>query len=128
MNTSVQILGRSLKVQYSKAALKQQSQLQHAVYIEMELHFGCLVKKHVNQKAQANPNASVPLNEVMFLSFRPILTHVCAPSSVNIHEDESIKIFEVERPERFVPDWVLIDYKGGEWTGDFGYTRRNAKY
>jgi len=125
--TEIQMLGRKLAVKYSASALKQQAQLTEAVYLEMELQFGCLVKKAMVQK-KVPPDHVTPLNDRLFLSFRPMMTNVCAPSSVDIHADESIKIIDIEKPERFAPDWVFIDYKAGAWTGDFGYERQKNKY
>ena len=120
--TEVELLGRSLQVEYSQSAVSQMKLLTRPVYLEMELHFSCLVKKQMVIRPTENTNGSVSLNDALQLSFRAIVPSVCAPSSVDIHQDESIKIFDVAKPERFVPEWVLIDFKDNQWTGDFGYT------
>jgi hypothetical protein len=29
--------------------------------------------------------------------------------------------FPITEPERYVPHWLKLDYKGGQWYGEFGY-------
>ncbi|RDH84105.1 MAG: hypothetical protein DIZ80_08205 [endosymbiont of Galathealinum brachiosum] len=125
MNTQtvINLLGRELKVEYSKLASKQLSNLPEIVNLEMELQFSCMIKKRVFQSMKGLSDNAVKLNENMFLSFKPITTNVCAPKDVDIHNHESIEIFDIENPERFVPNWLLIDYQKGEWCGEFGYDK-----
>ena len=123
--TIINLLGRALKVKYSKSAVVQISNLNKEIYLEMELHFSCMVKKRVSQIENRNDAYAVKLNKYILLSFKPIMTNVCAPKDVNIHNHESIKVFNIDKPERFVPDWLYIDYKDGAWGGEFSYEKSN---
>ena len=120
----VDLLGRALRVKYSKKAFIQTSKLNEAIYLEMELHFGCMVKKRVSQVNIKNDMPTVKLDKNIFLSFKPIMTNVCAPKDVNIHELKAIDVHNIEKPERFVPDWLYVDYKDGAWGGEFGYENK----
>ena len=92
----------------------------------MELHFSCLVKKRISQVNKKDSVEMVKLCKHIFLSFKPIMTNVCTPKHINIHDHESIEIFNIDKPERFVPDWLYLDYKNKAWGGEFGYEKRKV--
>ena len=84
---------------------------------EMELLFSCLLRKRVLFSEGGDP--ATPVNEYLAVRFRPIMTRRCsvsdaagAPPSDN---------FVLENPRPFVPGWLSIDYRRGEWLGKFGY-------
>jgi hypothetical protein len=124
-HNTIKLLGRKTQVNFSKAAYRKLSALHEVVHLEMQLHFSCMIKKSIFQIKQMKCSSSVKINSVMSLSFSAITTNVCAPKNIDIHNHESIEITHIDNPERFVPDWVSIDYEKGVWGGIFGYGKEN---
>jgi len=121
---TTEIQGRKLHVKYDKRALQQISTLKKSVYLEMELNFSCLVKKRIFETTESHTTKNslmTQLNDTLYLSFKAITTNVCVPKNFNIYEHESVEVIEIAKPERFVPDWVTIDFQNGSWGGEFGY-------
>ncbi len=47
------------------------------------------------------------------------MTKVCQVSDVAGEPD--IEPLPIVKPERFTPNWLSLDYKNGQWLGEFGY-------
>lgn len=121
----IRLMGREIQVTFSKAAYKENLTLQENVHLIMELRYSCMIKKSVFQIKQFDDINSVKLSPYISLTFSAITTNVCAPKNINIHGHESIEIINIEKPERFIPDWLSIDYKNSVWLGMFGYKRKS---
>jgi len=124
----IAIKGKNIAINYSKSAKQQFSRLSSPVYLEMELLFSCMVTKRIVQVSEKHCSLQVQLNNSVFLSFRPIRTNVCAPNDVDIYEHDAVEIIDIEEPERFIPDWLYIDYSNNIWGGEFGYSRKSKKF
>lgn len=122
MNTQITIEGKRLGIQLSRRAEQALSQRQTPLITEMELYFSCLVRKQVrfHEGADNLPGESVAVNDRLRVRFRPVMTHSC-------HVDEiagkapPLTDFPVVNAAAFVPHWLRIDYRNGQWRGEFGY-------
>jgi hypothetical protein len=125
MNTqTVEILGKSIQFEISKKASKQLSDRKNPLYVEMELYFSCLLRKEIRiretQRKQPLEDFSIQVSDVLHISFRPVMTKSCSVSSCD-GDSPPLTDFPISKPQSYVPKWLKLDYKKGEWCGDFGY-------
>jgi hypothetical protein len=114
-------LTKPLNVQISaraRAALAQRSQ---PLMLELELFFSCLIRKRLRVVEQPAADA-LPLavdEPGLVVHFRPVMSQVCR---VQEHPEGTPLIpFPLQRAARFSPRWLRLDYRHGDWRGEFGY-------
>jgi len=117
---SVLIHGRPVELRVSAAARRRLADLASPLVAEMELYFSCLVRKRVRfrDRADTEPDAVQALTGLK-VSFRPVTTAECR--MVDAGEDVPTTAMPVVNPRAFVPHWLKIDYRHGDWVGEFGY-------
>lgn len=123
-STEVFLYGRPVQVQLTRAARTAAAGLAAPLIVEMELYFSCLVRKamrfHPADKAPpAGDGEHAPITDRLVLRFRPVTTEHCA-----LPDDDSappLETMPVKRPQDFLPRWIEIDFRHGEWRGEFGY-------
>ncbi len=122
----VELHGKPVNVRLSPAAISALNHLpdgQTGLIAEMELYFSCLIRKRVlfsrvdtriqdtEQRKQVVPG--------LYISFNPVTTKECRISdNPNGPLTEAMPIKE---PGRFVPDWISIHYRSGQWKGEYGF-------
>jgi hypothetical protein len=117
MQASAEILGKKIQVEWSASADKAMHELKTPLMAEMELYFSCLIRKAVRFGAGASTRYSATITPHLTVSFRPIVTKACSISEV---EDEPpVEDFQLVKPEAFVPKMLTIDFKRGQWVGEF---------
>ena len=119
MHSIVEILGKPVRVEWSKAADKALSTLSKPLSVEMELYFSCLIRKKVRFGDKAHSSVFVPVNERLGVAFRPVTTRTCSIS--NGDEEPPLDDFPIKNPAAFVPRWLKIDYRREVWVGEFGF-------
>jgi len=119
MGYSASFSGKTVDVRLTAAALRALSRLDVPLVVEMELYFSCLIRKRVNfNKALSRPDG-ILVTDSLYLCFRPVMTKHCAIDSSG--DAPSLTEFPVKNAAPFVPKWVNIDYRRGQWRGEFGY-------
>ncbi|MGA9163034.1 MAG: hypothetical protein WBZ31_01140 [Thiobacillus sp.] len=114
---NVTLHDKSLEIRLTAAAQKALALRDRPLVAEMELLFSCLLRKRVYFGDAAEH--STPVNDRLAVRFRPIMTRHCSVS-----EDGGLPPsddFPLANPRPYVPNWLAIDYRRGEWAGDFGY-------
>jgi len=108
---------KMLEVRLTRAAQKALALRDRPLVAEMELLFSCLLRKRVHFGGALDD--ATPAGERLAVRFTPIMTRKCsvaegcaAPPSER---------FPLENPRPYVPNWLSIDYRRGEWVGNFGY-------
>ena len=119
MHATVQILNRPVRVEWSKAAELALSESAKPLVVEMELYFSCLIRKKVRFNEQAHSRNVVPVNDRLGVAFRPVMTKACGVHDE--HGEAPLEDFPIANPAAFVPHWLRIDYRSGEWQGEFGF-------
>ncbi|MEO6976077.1 MAG: hypothetical protein ABI144_09450 [Gallionella sp.] len=124
MQSTIEILGKEVLVEWSAAADRQLNLLTEPLNVEMELYFSCLIRKAVRfgRDAQAAEFSSVSPH--LKVGFRPIMTKACNVKDFEV--EPPVEDFPIVRPEAFVPKRLTIDYKKGKWMGDFFLQRDQA--
>ena len=108
---------KSLEIRLTAAAQKALALRDRPLVAEMELLFSCLLRKRVYFRDTAEQ--SVPVNEHLAVCFYPIMTRRCSVAEGGASPPS--ERFPLENPRPYVPNWLKIDYRRGEWVGDFGY-------
>ena len=121
---TVEILGKNIQFEITKNASKQLSDRKIPLYVEMELYFSCLLRKEIRiremKRKQSLEDFSVQVSDVLHISFRPVMTKSCSVSSCD-GDNPPLTDFPISKPQSYVPKWLKLDFKKGEWCGDFGY-------
>jgi hypothetical protein len=108
---------KSLEVRLTAAAQKALALRDTPLVAEMELLFSCLLRKRVHFGEAAEQ--STPVNPHLAVRFTPIMTRRCSVAEGGASPPS--ESFPLENPRPYVPNWLAIDYRRGQWVGDFGY-------
>lgn len=116
----IEMLGKAIELKMSKSAEKNLAELDKPLCLEMELYFSCMIRKQVNIREKINSQYSVKVSDKLELGFRPVMTKSCSVSSCE-GNSPPVSDFPIEKPERYIPHWLKLDFKKGQWLGEFGY-------
>ena len=124
----ITMMGKSVKVEFSAKAERALMSRKSPLYIEMELYFSCLLRKQVRvyegtrhkPEQHIDGNFLVKINDKLSIGFRPVMTKSCSVSSCE-GEKPPLSDFPIEKPQTYVPKWLKVDFRKGEWCGNFGY-------
>jgi len=121
---TIEMMGKQIQVEISNKAAQQLSNRHHPLYVEMELYFSCLLRKEIRIRESVRDKIDdafiAQLSDNLHISFRPVMTKTCSVSSCE-GEAPPVSDFPIKKPQSYVPKWMKLDYKKGEWCGDFGY-------
>ena len=124
MQTTIEIYGKPVLVKWSDAAEKALQNLAEPLLVEMELYFSCLIRKAVRFGKAAHASTFTSAAPNLRIGFRPVMTKTCSVSS--FEGEPPVEDFPIVKPEAYVPKRLLIDYRGGEWRGEFSLGRNLA--
>lgn len=121
---TVEMMGKQIQVEISKHAERQLNNRKAPLFIEMELYFSCLLRKEIRireaLREKLDEEFTAQLSDILHISFRPVMTKSCSVSSCE-GESPPLSDFPIQKPHSYVPKWLKLDFKKGEWCGDFGY-------
>lgn len=121
---NIEMLGKEITLEISKSAKRQLKERKIPLFVEMELYFSCLLRKEIrireSLRASLDEEFLALYSDVLHVSFRPVMTKSCSVSSCQ-GEKPPLSDFPIKKPECYVPKWLKLDFKKGEWCGDFGY-------
>jgi hypothetical protein len=117
MQTTIEILGKPVLVEWSSSADKKMQDLAEPLLVEMELYFSCLIRKAVRFGGDAQAANFTTAAPHLKIGFRPVMTKVCKVS--DFEGAPPLEDFPIVKPEAFVPKRLTIDYRGGKWMGEF---------
>ena len=111
---------KAIKVITTRSADRALAQLKTPLDVQIELLFSCVLRKRVLFRA--------PFGVVVYpmggdarlkIHFRPVMTKVCLISDVDDVPD--MEDFPIHDAPAFMPRWLKLDYRSGEWVGDYGW-------
>lgn len=118
MMATIEILGKSVRVEWSEAAEKALNKLKTPLWVEMELLFSCLIRKAVRFRQDACPENFVSVTPQLKVRFRPVMTKACRISDLG-GDETPLTDFPIKKPSAFVPKHLFIDNRRGQWIGEF---------
>ena len=117
---AVELDGRTVNCELSARATQALAARATPLVAEMELYFSCLIRKRVRFPDSPHADAHrVRVSNQLTLCFRPVMTRACAVSEVE--DKPELEAFPISHPEAFVPKWLKLDFRRGQWSGEFGY-------
>ncbi len=116
---SIDIRGKKMSIMYSKRADKALKKRDTSLIAELQLYFTCVVQKRVVfhehsdiETVTANPNLEIAYHTVQSNSCNPVEFAEKHP----VKKELDSKGAKAMRPSLF-----QIDYKNGQWIGDFSF-------
>jgi len=121
----VAIQDKAVNIYITRHAVQTISAHRYPILVELELYFSCLVRKQVRfRELRQADQISTDHARVMpglFASFRAVCTQECKVADVA--DKPPIETMPVKKPGLFVPDWIKIDFRAGQWLGEYGFER-----
>lgn len=114
----VTLHGKNVDIRLTNAAHVALAERSEPLLVEIELLFSCLLRKQVRFHEESI-SEGVAVNEKLSVRFHPLMTKHCSVSSVS--GETPSEDFPIHNPQAFVPHWLSIDYRKGQWLGEFGY-------
>jgi len=124
LNHSIELLGKPVDVTLTENARNALSRRTKPLAVEMELYFSCLIRKQVRFSDATNghenkPSLETRLNDRMLIRFRPVMTKACGKDYEG--DEPPLTDFPIINTRAYIPHWLTIDYRNGQWSGEFGY-------
>lgn len=110
---------KEVHVRLSDAAQRALADRQTPLLAEMELLFSCLIRKRVHFRDHHESESATPVSSRLSVRFRPVMTRACSVASVQ--GSAPSEDFPIADPRPYVPRWLKIDFRKGQWQGEFGY-------
>lgn len=118
MHSQVRLHGKAVDITLTPRAETALSDRASPLLAEMELYFSCLIRKVVRFHDETTED-SVAISDKLALRFRPVMTKHCGTDYEG--DEPPLTDFPITEAQRYVPHWLTIDYRGGQWHGEFGY-------
>jgi hypothetical protein len=119
MRTNIEIEGKSMAVEVTDEAATVLRSRSQALLAEIELYFSCLIRKQVRFRETEIPVTAKAVTDNLVLTFRPVMTKACGKDYEG--DEPPLTEFPIENTRPYVPRWVKIDFRSGQWHGEFGY-------
>ena len=119
----VQLHRREVRVELTPAAQRAAAALPAPLLVEMELFFSCLVRKRVLFRPlqdAAIERERAAIGARLWLGFHPVVSEQCTIADLGTAAPP-LKTMPVTRPAAYIPHWLRLDYRKGQWSGEFGY-------
>ena len=117
---TLRINQREVEVSWTNRAERELQRCEQGLVVELQLYFSCVVKKRVLFHRHSVQFDSVAVNDKMALAFQPIASAACDPLEFATSYPPG-KNLSAGRAARMVPRVVEIDYRQGNWEGQFLY-------
>ena len=117
---SVCINQRPVELVWTSRAESEMRRLDHALVVELQLYFSCVVKKRVLFHRESASFDTVRANDRIEVAFRPIASAACDPNEFAENYPAGRNLL-AEQAARMVPRRVEIDFRRGAWEGQFLY-------
>lgn len=120
METIIELHGKPCQIRVSKAAEKALLNLSSPMLVEMEVTLACMIRKQVHFRENGVNSSGVIVTRLLQVCVTSG-EHCAATSSGN---EQSVNTLPpITNWSALIPKWLNIDYRSGEWAGDFGYNK-----
>ena len=117
---NISMLDKPVQLEISSRAEQELARRASPLRVEMELYFSCLIRKQVRIRDELDQRFAVKVSDALEIGFRPVMTKACSVSSCDDGKPP-LSDFPIEKPESYIPHWLKLDFKKGEFVGEFGY-------
>jgi len=132
---------KAVEIQLSKSAGDAGKKLGSVLLIEMQIYFSCLLGKRLAFYSEtplkgawqlsADEFAVVlkdaqQLSENLYVRFNTVMTKDCPVG--DYIGPPPVTDFTINNQKPYVPNWLNIDFKDGQWTGQYGWNASDKKF
>jgi len=133
---------KKLDIKLSKSAEANSQKLQSKLIIEIQIYFSCLMGKrlafyseeaingcwHVDDKEEfaGMLQNSQALTDNVYIRFNTVMTKTCSVSDQL--GPPPVSDFTIKNQTPYVPSRLNIDFKNGQWCGEYGWEASQAGY
>jgi hypothetical protein len=116
---SIDIRGKKMDIMYSRRAEKALQQRDAPLIAELQLYFTCVVQKRVNFHEHTNLE-TISANHHLKIAYHTVQSNDCDP--VEFAEKHPVKKeLNSKGAQTMRPSLFQIDYKNGQWIGDYSF-------
>ena len=130
---------KEMTVRMSEQARQQSYQLESVLLIEIQIYFSCLLGKRLafysdailsgswqleTMELSAMIENAQQLTDKVYIRFNTVMTKACPVS--DYIGPPPVTDFTITNQKPYVPSWLFIDYKKGEWLGEYGWPASKA--
>ena len=110
--------GKKLLVRWTERAERQLAKRQAPLIVEMQIYFSCVVQKRVLFH-ESTEFSTQKVSDRLQLLLRPVEADSCDPVEFARNHPVSHE-YTTTAAKSFRPSKLELDYKNGEWRGEFG--------
>jgi len=130
---------KSMAVTLSPQAIEQSGKLESTLVIEVQIYFSCLLGKRLafytdteldgawrvekDEFAEIVADAQ-QVSDKLYVRFNTVMTKACPVS--DYVGPPPVTDFTIKNQKPYVPSWLNIDYRNGEWSGEYGWPNSKA--
>lgn len=116
---SIDIRGKKMAIMYTKRAEKALKLRTNPLIAELQLYFTCVVQKRVNFHEYLDLE-TIAANPKLKIAYHTVQSNACDP--VEFAERHPVKKeLNSKGANSMRPSLFKIDYKNGQWIGDFSF-------
>jgi len=141
MQSQLTFHNKVLEIMLSKSAGDQCQKLDSELIIEIQIYFSCLLGKRLAFYSEtplkgawqlsADEFAVVlkdaqPLSDKIYVRFNTVMTKDCPVG--DYIGPPPVTDFTISNQKPYVPNWLNIDFKDGQWAGQYGWNASDKKF
>ena len=116
---SIDIRGKKMAIMYSRRAEKELEKRDTSLIAELQLYFTCVVQKRVVFHEQTDLE-TITANPNLKIAYHTVQSNACDP--VEFADKHPVKKeLNSKGAKSMRPSLFKIDFKKGEWIGDFSF-------
>lgn len=115
----VHIEDRPVKVEWTRRAQHALAQRDGVLYVEMQLYFSCMIVHHIRFHDRPNKKDLAWVNDKLAVYFHAVMKRDCDKEEL-FHSEIPFSDFPMVDTQRFIPKKVTLDYRHGQWQGEYG--------
>jgi hypothetical protein len=130
---------KEMTVELSPQAIEQSARLESILLIEIQIYFSCLLGKRLAYYTDTVLNGAWQVEKEQFaemvgdaqkvtdnlyVRFNTVMTKACPVS--DYVGPPPVTDFTIKNQKPYVPSWLNIDFKNGEWSGEYGWPKSKA--
>ncbi len=132
---------KTIDIDLSKSAVAQSQKLESILLVEIQIYFSCLLGKRLafyseqaltgawqlsaDELSEVLKNAQA-LTDKLYVRFNTVMTKSCPVG--DYIGPPPVTDFTIHNQKPYVPGWLNIDYKKGQWAGQYGWNSSDKSY
>jgi len=111
----IDIRGRRMAIECSPGAVKALEARNTPLFVVIEIAMACFAKKSVTFTESGQGDETIDVTEKLAISVQTVAPNFCKTDANGSASTATPTMKE------FIPKWLRIDYRSGEWRGDCGF-------